>query len=93
LKDSELMPIWNYVQQHPVPDIGAQTVDSWLWTLTKSGSFSFSSTWDHVRKHGVVYPFFNMILFHNYSPKMSLCLLSALKLTPNKSTTQETQHY
>ena len=80
LKDGNLLQVWHHIRQRAVPDIRAQETDTWCWSLTKTGDFTFSSVWNLVRDHGEKFPFFNLIWYPNHSPKMSLCLLRALKV-------------
>ena len=78
LKDPDLNQVWNRILQHRVPDIHAQGSDSWQWSLTESGEFSFRSACDKIRCPGSKFMLYDLIWFPNHSPKMSTCLLRAV---------------
>jgi len=60
-----------------VPNLVSDVSDTWRWTGTKTGLFTFPSSWEIVRQP----PFqFALLIWHpNYSPKMSICFLRALQ--------------
>ena len=68
LRDPELNQVWHKIIQAHVPDIHAQSADTWTWSPTKTGQFEFSSAWDY-----------GLIWFPNNSLKMSTCILRAIK--------------
>ena len=54
--------------------------DTWKWSLSESGLLTFSSCWEGIRTAGQVFALHKMVWFHNHSPKMSMCLVRALKV-------------
>jgi mannosylglycoprotein endo-beta-mannosidase len=57
----------------------SETEDSWEWKGTTSGSFTLASAWDKIRERGNIFDLFNMVWFPYGSPKMSSCVLKAIK--------------
>ena len=72
LKDQFLSPLWDLISQQPVPN--ASTNNFWIGTGANSGKFKFKLLQSSVPP----YLFVDMIWFHYHSPKMYVCLLSAI---------------
>ena len=73
-----------------VPDTQTQSSEIWSWSLTTTGLSTFSSAWEKVRTHGSKFSLFDLVWFPNNSPKVSICLLRAIKgKLPTKSFLKE----
>ena len=58
-------------------DIHAQMADSWIWTGSKDGAFSFASARDLARENTQQCAWYSMVWFPSNCPKMATCLLRA----------------
>jgi len=56
----------------------SNTINTWLWTATGRGQFSFHSAWNVAGEPSPVYDFASVIWCHYTCPKMSCSLLRAL---------------
>jgi hypothetical protein len=70
-----LNSIWNQIDEVHI----SGESDGWSWTANSNGDFSFISAWNSVRDIHEKFELFNVVWFPFSSPKMSCCLLKALK--------------
>jgi len=53
--------------------------DTWRWKCTTTCNFSFATAWELVRGAGIKFDLADIVLYPFNSPKMSMCLLRAMK--------------